>query len=90
MVVPNARVASSQASRKTLSRRTKLINEFRTIITANDGGSQLQHEVRSLGKEARQELLRSAGISLEISPEAGLAMKADCSLPWLRLRKIQR
>ena len=52
--------------------------------------SYIQHEVRSVGKEARQELLRSAGISLEISPEAGLAMKADCSLPWLRLRKIRR
>ena len=90
MILPNGRVGSSQASKKTLSRRTKLINEFRAVITANDTGSQLQHEVRSLGKDARQELLRSAGITLEIPPEAGLAMKADCSLPWLRLRKIRR
>ena len=90
IVVPNARVSSSLASTRTLHRRTKLINEFRAVITANDSDRQLRHEVKSLGKEARQELLRSARVTLEIPPEAGLAMKADCSLPWLRLRKIRR
>ena len=90
MVVPHATVESSKASQKTRSRRTKLINQFRAVVTANDTVSQLQCEVRGLGKEARQELLRSAGVTLEIPPEAGLAMKADCSLPWLRLRKIRR
>ena len=87
MVVPHATVESSKASQKTRSWRTKLINQFRAVVTANDTVSQLQCEVRGLGKEARQELLRSAGVTLEIPP---LAMKADCSLPWLRLRKIRR
>ena len=78
------------ASQKTCYRRTRLIDQFRAIVTANDTTTQLQHEVRSLGKDARQELLRSAGVTLEIPAGAGLAMKADCSLPWLRLRKIRR
>ena len=47
-------------------------------------------EVKALGREERQKLLRDAGITLEIPAEQGLAMKADLAIPWSKLREIRR
>ena len=90
MVLPRGNVHSSKASQKTIHRRNKAISQFRAIATADDAAFQLQCEVKSLGKEVRQELLRNAGITISIPVEAGLAMKAECSLPWARLRTLRR
>lgn len=47
----------------------------------------LQAEVRSL---SREELLGTAGLPIEIPTDQALAMKADLSLPWNKLRVVRR
>ena len=56
----------------------------------NDTKSQLQAEVKMLTSEERQDLLKSAGITIDIPPEQGLAIKADLAIPWNKLRVIRR
>ena len=87
MVMPCGSVPTAKARQKTISRRNKAISHFREVVTSS---SQLVHEVQRLGKEERQKLLRSQGITLDIPVEAGLAMKSDLSLPWATLRIIRR
>ncbi|XP_031571713.1 uncharacterized protein LOC116305874 [Actinia tenebrosa] len=43
-----------------------------------------------LEKEKRQQLLRDAGIKLEVGADDGLAMKSDLGIPWNKLRSIRR
>jgi hypothetical protein len=90
MVVPSGSAPSSKASQKTVYRRTKAISAFRAVLTADDCASQLQREVKTLGKAERQELLKGAGITVDIPAEVALAMKAELSLPWARLRSVRR
>lgn len=54
---------------------------------------QLQHEVKTLTKEDRQSLLEQATIrdaTATISADDVLAMKADLSIPWNKLRILKR
>lgn len=46
--------------------------------------------MRSLSKAQREELLGQAGLPVRIPTEQALAMKADLSLPWNKLRVISR
>ena len=46
--------------------------------------------MRSLSKEEREELLGKAGLPIEIPTDHALAMKADLSLPWNKLRIVRR
>lgn len=51
---------------------------------------QLCSELQSLTAEDRQKLLLDASLPLSIPPDHALAMKADLSLPWAKLRVIRR
>ena len=53
-----------------------------------DNKAQLQAEVKMLTSEERQDLLTSVGITVDIPPEQGLAIKADFAIPWNKLRII--
>ena len=64
--------------------------EIRSSLSNNDTKVQLQAEVRALSAEERQDLLKSAGITIDIPPDQGLAMKADLAIPWNKLRIIRR
>ena len=75
---------------KTIARRNKVLGQVRGIVSGNDSSEQLQHELRRMGKEERQHLLRREGITINIPPEAGVAMKADLAIPWTKLRVIKR
>ena len=57
---------------------------------SKDSGAQLQAEVKGLPTDERKKLLRSAGITLDIHPEKGLALKADLAISWNKLRTIRR
>ena len=46
--------------------------------------------MQSLSKAQREELLGQAGLPIRIPTEQALAMKADLSLPWNKLRVIRR
>ena len=64
--------------------------DIRGSLSMNDTRAQLQAEVKMLSSEERQDLLKSAGITIDIPPEQGLAMKADLAIPWNKLRIIRR
>lgn len=51
---------------------------------------QLKSEVRCLSKDERQEILKGANLPITIPADHVLAMKADLSLPWAKLRVITR
>ena len=77
VVVPCGTTPTSRASTKTVARRNKVLNTVRGIVSAGDSTSQMQCEVHHLGKEERQEILRSVGITVDIPVDAGEVRKAE-------------
>ena len=51
---------------------------------------QLVDELNATDYEERQKILKEAGITPEISPGEGLAMKAELALPWRKLQHLRR
>ena len=88
--VATPRVSSSHASRWTLKRRTSSMSSVRKFISGGEAAVQLQDEITVLTEEERQEILKSADCTNEISPEETLAMKANLVLPWKKMRIMHR
>ena len=80
MHVTNSKRPISKASRKTLCRYRKQVQKVRHVLTSDDPATLLREEIRSLSKNEKNSLLKDAGITLDISPEQGLAIKADLTL----------
>ena len=63
-------------------------------MSGGTSSSQMQFadELCHTRKEERRLLLQAAGFGNEneISPGAGLALKADLQIPWNKLRHLQR
>ena len=51
---------------------------------------QLVDELKAADYDERQKILKEAGITPEISPGEGLAMKAELALPWRKLQHLRR
>ena len=66
------------------------MEHVRQLVSSGDSTAQLQEEMKHLNKQERQQLLLDAGFTLDISPEQGLAMKADLGIPWNKLRVLRR
>ena len=64
--------------------------DIRNSLSMKDNKAQLQAEVKMLTSEERRYLLTSAGITVDIPPEQGLAIKANLAIPWNKLRIIRR
>ena len=90
MHVTNSKRPISKASSKTLRRYRKQVQKVRHVLTSDDPTILLREEIRSLSKNEKNNLLKDAGITLDISPEQGLAIKADLTLPWNNIRMIRR
>ena len=90
MAVTKCRVKSSEASDKTVMRRTRNLSQLRTCICGGDVSVQMTSELRTLKKEEREELLREAKLPVQIPPDHALAIKADLALPWAKMRVIAR
>ena len=90
MHVTNSKRPISKASSKTLHRYRKQVQKVRHVLTSDDPTILLREEIRSLSKNEKNSLLKDAGITLDISPEQGLAIKADLTLPWNKIRMIRR
>ena len=71
MPVHSKRVATAEASSKTVQRRLQQLRGTRSALRI-----ELEDEMRALPKERRQQLLQEVGLPLEIPAENGLAMKA--------------
>ena len=59
-------------------------------VSGGDASSQLQAEVKLLSDDERKELLGEIGLPVVIPTDHALAMKADLSLPWTKLRVFRR
>ena len=81
MAVTKCRVKSSEASDKTVMRRTRNLSQLRTCISG-DVSVQMKAELRILKKEKREELLREAKPPVQIPPDHALAIKANLALLW--------
>lgn len=90
MPVPQGQVKSGEASSKTLQRRSHCLSGLLEVVSAGDGKSQLSHEIKLFSKEEREQLLNMADLPVVIPAGQGLAMKADLSLSWDKLRIIRR
>ena len=63
---------------------------MKQLIAGEDSSPILRRELLALDKHDRNKLLRDVGMTIDIPPEQGLAMKADLAIPWNKLRVIQR
>ena len=87
--VPAARVSSAEACSRTVRKRSSDLEEIRAGMS-KDSRAQLQAELKGLPASERNQLLVSAGITLDIPPEKGLALKANLAIPWNKLRTVRR
>ena len=91
--VTTPRVDSSEASRRTLKRRSDEIGTIRDLVSKGASADQLQHEIKALTKEEREVLLDQAMVraaTINIPDEEILAFKSDLCFPWSKLRMLKR
>ena len=73
----------SKASRSTKYRCNKQAQNLNEVLTCNDASALLREEIQSLSCNEKNDLLKKAGIKVHvISPEQGLAIKANLTIPW--------
>lgn len=63
---------------------------MRKIIEGENSSLVLHQELRSLTKDEQSKLLVDAGLTIDIPPEQGLAMKDDLAILWNKLSVIRR
>ena len=90
MEVSSCRVDSAHASRRTLRRRSAEINRVRSLSSGGETTSQLADEVKCLSREEREKILGEAQLPIVIPTDHALALKADLSIPWAKLRILRR
>ena len=90
MPAPQSQVRSSEACSKILQLRSHCLSSIREAVSGGNSTTQLQSEIRCLSKEERQQLLHKADLPVVIPMDHALAMKADLSLSWDKLRIIKR
>lgn len=69
------------------------MGQVREVISKGASADQLQHELKMLTKADRQSLLDLASVrdaATVIPPSDVLAMKADLSITWSKLRVLRR
>ncbi len=77
------RIASGEASSKTVKRRAGVLETVREVTSGGDSTSQLAAEVNCLTKVQVQ-------LPLAIPVDHALAMKADLLIPWTMLRVLRK
>jgi len=85
MPVPTNRVDASEASTRTIQRRVQQVRTLRDHL-----GVGLEQELRALPMGERQELLKEVALPIQIPPDHCLAMKANLSISWNKLRTLRR
>lgn len=88
--VSECRVPSSDASIRTVKRRSEGIGRVRSITSGGESVVQLASEIKFLTKEEREGLLLDARLPIVIPTDHALSMKADLGIPWNKLRILRR
>ena len=86
----NCRVPSSEASKRTLKRRSEDISRVRSISSGGDTTTQMAAEFHCLPKEERAQILLDAGLPITIPTDIALGMKADLFISWNQLRRLRK
>ncbi|PFX15927.1 hypothetical protein AWC38_SpisGene19829 [Stylophora pistillata] len=84
---------TDEVRRKTARQRSKVVAETRITLGGGAGGTQLKDEMRAIGRMEREALLKGAlGKDFKITIPRGdiLAVKADLSETWYKVRKLRR
>ena len=68
MDVTKCCVKNSEASIKTIVRRTRSISQLRTYVSGGDVSVQMRSELQALSKNDREELLREANLPVQTPP----------------------
>ena len=90
MKITQPKTPISQMSLRTRNSRASEVCNARTILSAESSSLILETELKALSHMEKQQLLLSAGITKEMKPEEGLALKAGLGLPWNKLRSLRR
>ena len=64
--------------------------KVREVVSGGDANTQLHLEVKSMKRSEREELLRSAGFTINVPVGQGLAMKCSVGLPWNQLGELRK
>ncbi len=79
------RVATTEASSRTLQRRVLQVQNLWDML-----GVGLEEELKALPKKERQKLLEGVALPIQIPPDHCLAIKANLSISWNKLRTLRR
>ena len=91
--VSQAQVPSGKAAPRTIRKRSHSLASVRFAVSAGDDTTQLAHELHGYRQEERRKLIeeiRRAEGGFRISVEQSVALKADLSIPWSKLRIMRR
>jgi len=81
MPLTTSKVLTSEASSRTIQRWVQQMQNLHKTL-----GVDLREELRALSRKERGDLLKGAALPIEIPPEHSLAMKANLTLSWSKLR----
>lgn len=73
--VPVPRIGTSDASRRSVDRRTDILRSVRDLTSGGDISSQLAAEVKSMTRAERESLLGKANLPITVSPDHALAIR---------------
>ena len=88
--MPGCRVPTADTSKNTVEHRSEVLSTLRQIFSGGDNSTQLAVKIKSLSKEEREDLLQQAQLTVTILADHALAIKADLSIPWTKLRLLRR
>lgn len=92
MKAKKSRVPSSEATPKTILSRNRELDQHRRVCSGGDQAYQLGKEIKACSLEERESILEvlQDGFKVQVPTHQALAMKADLSIPWSKLRAIRR
>ena len=90
MRVTSPRIASDEASRYTVRRRSNELAQVRDRLSGGASAFQHHDEMRVLSVEERQALLTSSDFNVKLTCETALAMKLNLMIPWKKMRMMRR
>ena len=59
-------------------------------VGAEDADILFKDELRALSEEKKEKLLYDAGITINIPPKQGFAIKSMLGIPWYQIRILNR
>ena len=90
--VSTPRAPLSELSVRTRKCRVHELQMTRSILSvgSEDADILLEDELSCLSEERKERVLHDAGITINIPPKQGLAIKSMLGIPWYRLRILNR